>query len=71
MSSIRSILEDAIVDNIPEVDSACLRTAIDQALKDISELIEKVTPTEDESYCTYCWDRGVKEYHDKIKELLK
>ena len=78
MSSIRSILEELVKDTQADYGYAKLvPEAVDQALKDISELIDGAKP---ETPIADSWRRGVEKsafedairvYQYKIKELLK
>lgn len=84
MSSIRSILEEAfykldkhIMTEHPDADltEKCRYgdDLIDQALKDISELIDGAIPykLDKEDFGQTWWNHAIAEYKRNLKELLK
>lgn len=76
MSSIRSILEE-LVSNVTNklMLEQCDKADVDQALKDISELIDGAKPKlmEDTSLIYKKWsvEMVLNEYQSNLKELLK
>lgn len=82
MSSIRSILEKLQTKSISNAQmtdyfevSKANKFVIDQALKDISELIDKAKPEfifdDGNNDATWAYKKGVTEYQNNLKELFK
>lgn len=70
MSSIRSILEE-----LNEYDTKKHPEFIDQALKEISELIDEAKPSyifdDGNNDATWAYKKGVTEYQSNLESLLK